>query len=47
MPAIFLGVLLLLAGGNAQVLPALLFFCLPVLIPCAIVALLALGGTKQ
>ena len=29
MPAIFLGVVLLLAGGNAQVFPALLFFSLP------------------
>lgn len=47
MPAIFLGVLLLLAGGNAQVLPALFFFALPVLIPCALVALFVLGGTKQ
>lgn len=47
MPAIFLGVVLLLAGGNAQVFPALLFFALPVLIPCALVALFILGGTKQ
>lgn len=47
MPAIFLGVVLLLAGGNAQVFPALLFFSLPILIPCAIVALFTLGGTKQ
>jgi len=47
MPAIFLGVVLLLAGGDAQVFPALLFFALPVLVPCAIVALLTLGGTKS
>lgn len=47
MPAIFLGVVLLLAGGNAQAFPALLFFALPVLIPCALVALFVLGGTKQ
>jgi hypothetical protein len=46
MPAIFLGVLLLLAGGNAQVFPALLFFALPIVIPCALVALF-IGGTKQ
>lgn len=46
MPAIFLGVVLLLAGGNAQIIPGLLFFALPVLIPCAIVALFTLGGTK-
>lgn len=47
MPAIFLGVVLLLAGGDAQVFPALLFFSLPVLIPCAFAALFILGGTKQ
>lgn len=47
MPAIFLGVVLLLAGGDAHVFPALLFFALPVLIPCALVALFILGGTKQ
>ena len=48
MPAIFLGLVLVLAGGGgAQVLPALLFFSLPILIPCAIVALLVIGGTKS
>ena len=47
MPALFLGVVLLLAGGDAHVFPALLFFCLPVLIPCALVVALFIGGTKQ
>lgn len=47
MPALFLGVVLLLAGGDAQVFPALLFFALPVLIPCALAALFILGGTKS